>query len=203
MLEIAQTPCAVHGGSAERDDDKQQVRSERLSRSCGGASCSAVPKPSHPDRPPSLALLPCSCAAGSASAGPRGERPDFIFLLLAGGDVCSLMTMAWFMHYGIWARALSTVPSTLTTHVLYTTALGYVFRTCNTRYQLEDTGSVKLKSTRDPQGAGAPGAAHLSPFRYELETFFSSPRVCPPLNGQARCRSRSDSGSGAARRVRR
>ena len=35
MLEIAQTPCAVHGGSAERDDDKQQVRSERLSRSCG------------------------------------------------------------------------------------------------------------------------------------------------------------------------
>ena len=42
MLEIAQAPCAVHGGSAERDDDKQQVRSERLSRSCGGASCSAV-----------------------------------------------------------------------------------------------------------------------------------------------------------------
>lgn len=142
MLEIAQTPCAVHGGSAERDDDKQQVRSERLSRSCGGASCSAVPQPSHPDRPPSLALLPCSCAAGSASAGPRGERPDFIFLLLARGPGAGPVGVACAVNpdyscviYRPWVC---------------------VFVVRAIRYQLEDTGSVKLKSTRDPPAPRGP-----------------------------------------------
>jgi len=94
MLEIAQTPCAVHGGSAERDDDKQQVRSERLSRSCGGASCSAVPQPSHPDRPPSLAFLPCSCAAGSASAGPQNGLILFFCWIMLGACGLPVLVLA-------------------------------------------------------------------------------------------------------------
>jgi len=73
------------------------------------------------------------------------------------------------------------------------------------RYQLEDTGSVKLKSTRDPPAPRGPRRRTLvTSALMRTGTFFSrSPRVCPPLNGQAHCRSRSDSGSGAARRVRR